>query len=125
MVASNDQVSVTGDHSSAVRTALAVSVAAVVGPPPLASTVPSGSTVSEWNVRAKLIDATWRQVGAGDDTVMSITYAVALELRMARSGSTDVPVLRNFPGRYMTELPPSTAGPPTAYQCSAPTSRTA
>ena len=41
-------VSVVGDHNSARSTPDATSAGAVVEPPPVASTVPSGSTVSEW-----------------------------------------------------------------------------
>src|SRR6185369_11368040 len=53
MAASVLQVSVAGDHSSAASTALLTPSASVVGPPPVASTVPSGSSVSVWKVRAK------------------------------------------------------------------------
>src|SRR3954463_562588 len=114
MLPSRVNVSVEGDHSSAVRMALPVSVAAVLGPPPVTRTFPSGSEVSVWEARAKVRPGTCRQVG--DGCVRSSTYAVATDVRRVRSGSTEVPLLRNFQGWYMSELPPSTAGPPTAVQ---------
>ena len=65
------QVSVVGDHSSAGRIAADVLVAAVVGPPPVTSTDPSGSMVALWYARLLAIDATCRQVGVA--CVMSRT----------------------------------------------------
>ena len=38
---------------------------------------------------------------------------------VARSGSILFPVFKILPGRYIAELPPSTALPPTAVQVSA------
>src|SRR5271169_3522746 len=112
MEARSVQVWLVGDQSSAGKMALAVSVAAVVGPPPVARTVPSGRSVSVWYVRGYFIAAVACQVG--EDCVMSNREAMVDEFRVAVSGSTEVPVFRNFPVRYMTELPPSTAAPPTA-----------
>src|SRR4029077_17945919 len=74
-------------------------------------TVPSGRRVAFWYVRGKDIDCTGTHVG--DVCVISSVWAVDREFRTARSGSTLVPNFKNLLGRYITELPPSTAGPPT------------
>src|ERR1043165_4624975 len=96
-----------GDHSSAASTALSTPSASVLGPPPVASTLPSGSSVSVWKVRAKFMGAVERHVGAG--WFISSTNVVAVEGITGWSGSTERPDFMILPGAYITELPPSTA----------------
>src|SRR4051812_44855807 len=104
MLASVVQVSVAGDQSSGASTALSTASASVVGPPPVARTVPSGSSVSVWNVRAKFIGAVCRHLGV--DWVISSTNVVAVDGITGWSGSTDRPDFMILLGAYITELPP-------------------
>src|SRR5947207_11798356 len=97
-------VSVAGDHNSAESTPRLTTCPSNVVPPPVISTLPSGSTVEFWNAREYAIEASWRQEGF--DWVMSSTYAVAAALPVVPL-SAAVPVFRILPGRYITELWPS------------------
>src|SRR5262245_43795723 len=101
---SDVHVSPAGDQSSAVLLPLVMSCPSSVEPPPVTSTLPSGSTVLFWKARGKFIDATCRH--AGDVWVMSITNAVGAELPTVPL-SAAVPIFRIFPGRYITALCPS------------------
>src|SRR5262249_9232735 len=100
-------VSVTGDQSSAWLTAPLTPTASVVTPPPVARTVPSGKIVRVWKVRGKTMAAVARHAGEG--LVMSRTNVVGSEANTGMSGSVEVPVFTTLPGRYIAELPPSTA----------------
>src|SRR3954470_21290858 len=68
-------VSVSGFQISAGSTAFERSVPSDVVMPPLASTVPSGSSLRLWYVRARFIGAVQRQLGLG--WPMSITAVPA------------------------------------------------
>jgi hypothetical protein len=69
---------VSGFQISAGSTDLEMSTPSDVVPPPLASTVPSGSSVRLWYARAKFIGAVERQDGVG--WPMSITAVPAFVL---------------------------------------------
>src|SRR3954452_14634288 len=73
-------------------------------PPPVTSTVPSGSNVVLWKARGAAIDATWRH--AGDAWVVSRTNAVDAALP-AVPLSAAVPDFRILPGWYIAALWPS------------------
>ena len=81
------------------------STPSVVVCPPVASTLPSGSTVSVWYERRYFMRETSRQAGLA--AVMSIAAARSVASRSGNSGSDHVPDLRILPGRYMTALWPS------------------
>src|SRR5262245_53672686 len=73
--------------------------------PPVTSTCPSGSIVSVWYARGLSIDPVACHVG--DAAVMSITRADVTEFVLSLY-ATD-PASRTLPGRYITELPVSSA----------------
>src|SRR5262245_33120787 len=88
-------VPVTGDQSSAGRTALPVLNDDRSVPPPVASALPSGSIVRLRNDRGNAIEPVGAHVG--DGRVMSMVNAVVCaspELPL----SAAVPALRNLPG---------------------------
>src|SRR5262249_22217940 len=99
------KVSVAGDQISGFSTALGRSSATPVVSPPVTSTLPSGSIDIVWYARGKFMLETVRH--AGEACVISRTYAAADTVGFGLSGSSEVPDFRTFPGRYITELPPS------------------
>src|SRR4030081_2007499 len=100
------QISVAGFQRSGWRTGAWGSKTSELSPPPLARTVPSGSSVRLCSVRGKAIEAVWRHRGGG--AAMSSTYVVATDGAPGRSGSRPRPDFMNLPGVYMTELPACT-----------------
>ena len=102
------QVSVSGFQISAGWTAFAMSTPSDREPPPLASTVPSGSSVRLWYARPCAIGAVSRQAGVG--AFMSITAVrpwVSYASGPWKSGSAQAPAFMILFGRYMTALCPS------------------
>src|SRR6266550_1734277 len=71
------QLSAVGSQSSGVSTGALGSNTSELSPPPMVSTVPSGSNVRLCSVRGKAIGPVWRQCGFG--AVMSSTYVVATD----------------------------------------------
>ena len=74
-------------------------------PPPVASTVPSGSEVSVWNARRNAIGAV--DCHPGVPAVMSSTYVVAAARAVDTPTSAAVPDFITLPGWYITALCPS------------------
>jgi len=87
------------------------STPSVVVWPPVASTLPSGSTVSVSYERRYFIGAADCHVGLA--TFMSIVAVALPAWRPVNSGSDQVPALRILPGRYCTALMPSIGLMPT------------
>ena len=101
-------VSVSGFQISAGSTDLERSSPSERELPPLASTVPSGSSVMLWYARPCDIGAVSRQAGVG--ALMSITAVrpfVSYASGPPKSGSAHVPDFMILFGRYITELCPS------------------
>src|SRR3954447_4763685 len=100
MLASVVQAPVAGFQSSAGRTAPAASLKVADVEPPVASTVPSGSTVALKSRRAERIAPVGCQAGLPPPRSMTsqvLTGATLLDLAP--------PAYRIFPGSYMTAEP--------------------
>ena len=107
-----------GFQISAGRTAFDRSVPSEVDIPPLARTVPSGSSVRFWYARPNAIGAVERHVGVAAFMSMTAVRPSARVERSAplKSGSAQVPAFMILSGRYMTALLPSNGLVPTVVQ---------
>src|SRR5438552_17723300 len=97
------QLSAVGSQSSGVSTGALGSNTSELSPPPMVSTVPSGSNVRLCSVRAKAIGHVWRQCGLG--AVMSSTYVVAKDGAPGKSGTRPLPDFMILQGEYVIVLP--------------------
>src|SRR5262245_43167626 len=111
-----------GDQISAGNTALAVSMPSTRLPPPVTSTVPSGSDVRVWNARRNPMAPVGCHCGEG--RVMSRTNAVFVAKAVETPTSAALPDFMSLPGWYCTTLWPSIERPSTTLHVWLARSRT-